>query len=42
MRSGHFDKCCSASKREPWERVSERKELERGGVRDRARDRGTE
>lgn len=31
MRSGHFDKCCSAGRREPWERVSERKELERGG-----------
>lgn len=34
MRSGHFDKCCSAGWRGAWERVSER-QRKRGSERDR-------
>lgn len=37
-----FVPCCSAGRREPWERASERKELERGGVKDRQNQRQTE
>lgn len=41
MRSGHFDKCCGAGRREGLGKVGVR-DRERGGVKDSVRDRDTE